>query len=187
MKKGLTLVEILCVTAILAVLAAILTPVFVRAKLESRASAAKLNLKGFWQGLILYQSENEQKVEYGPVEEMGLPSVRDGWWNFVSAYTGDSNRGWETKGSFLPCGLLRGGDLNGMGLIYMASQVSDWPRNVSKLQEETVVISDPTCNAASVKPYSQTMPKRAIGVTLGGQIRDRSHVDIVLFDQRFYR
>ncbi len=52
-NKGLTLVEILCVIAILTILTAVLGPVLVRAKLDSKGTAAKQNLRGFWEALIV--------------------------------------------------------------------------------------------------------------------------------------
>jgi len=168
-------------------MAAILTPVFIKAKFESKVGAAKLNLKGFWQGLTLYQSDYDPKLEYGSVEDMGLPSVHDGWLNFVNQYTGDFTNGFQTKQQFLPCGQLDRAGMESVGLFYMANNLSDWPKNVEKYRENTVIIFDGNCNSGGTKWLSQKMQKRSIGVALSGKLRDKSHRELIAVDQRFYQ
>jgi len=186
-RKGFSLIEILCVIVILSVLAAILMPVFVKAKMETKASAARMNLKGFWQGLMIYQSDNESKVEYGQPDEMGLPSVHYGWLNFVNDYTGDNSYGWEKKKQFLPCGSQDEGDLHGIGLFYMPGMMDDWRKEVTKREEDTVVMMDKNCNVPGTRLLCQFCEKRSIGVTLGGKIKDRINANWHVTDQKFYQ
>lgn len=186
-RKGITLVEVLCIAAVLLILSAALLPVLKRSTIEAKADAAKQNLKGFWKGLLLYQSECEQKVLFGDAPEMGLPPSGLGWAQFYNQYTGDAQPGWATKSAFLPCGNLHDSKFGFDGIGYMVSMRSDWPRDVVKFQEDTVVLYDRNCNDPSTVVYSQTSLKRSIGITLGGQIKDRTQKQLLYFDQRFYR
>ncbi|MER3495912.1 MAG: prepilin-type cleavage/methylation domain-containing protein, partial [Armatimonadota bacterium] len=57
MKKGFTLIELLVVIAIIAVLAAILFPVFARAKAAAKQTACISNLKQIGSGIGLYMAD----------------------------------------------------------------------------------------------------------------------------------
>lgn len=186
-KKAFTLIEIICVIAILSVMAAILMPVFVKARLATKATAAKLNLKGFWQGLVIYQGDNEEKVAYGLPEDMGLPPINDGWRDFVNQYTGNHVNGWATKQQFLPCGDSAPADARKDGLWYMPGMKMDWEHEVENRKDDTVVIFDKNCNISGTRVLCQFCDKRSIGVTLGGRIKDRSNTNFPVFDQRFYQ
>lgn len=186
-RKGITLVEVLCIVAVLFILSAALLPVLKRSTLEAKADAAKQNLKGFWKGILLYQSDCEQKTMFGKAADMGLPPSGLGWAQFCNQYTGDTQLGWATKSTFLPCGNLHDSKFGVEGLGYMVSMLSDWPRDVVKFQEDTVVLYDKNCNDPGTQISSQSMLKRSIGITLGGQIKDRTQKQLLYFDQRFYR
>lgn len=59
-SKGFTLIELLVVIAIIAVLAAILFPVFARAREQARASSCLSNIKQLGTALQMYMSDNDQ-------------------------------------------------------------------------------------------------------------------------------
>jgi len=59
LKKGFTLIELLVVIAIIAILAAILFPVFAQAKAAAKKSATLSNLKQNATAVIIYQSDND--------------------------------------------------------------------------------------------------------------------------------
>ena len=61
-KKGFTLIELLVVIAIIALLAAILFPVFARARENARRSACQSNLKQIGLGLIQYAQDYDERV-----------------------------------------------------------------------------------------------------------------------------
>ncbi|MDH4388334.1 MAG: prepilin-type N-terminal cleavage/methylation domain-containing protein [Fimbriimonas sp.] len=58
-QKAFTLIELLVVIAIIAILAAILFPVFAQAKLSAKRTVDLSNLKQLGQGITMYVSDNE--------------------------------------------------------------------------------------------------------------------------------
>ena len=61
-KRGFTLIELLVVIAIIAILAAILFPVFAKAREKARQTACTNNLKQLSLGLMQYTQENNEKM-----------------------------------------------------------------------------------------------------------------------------
>lgn len=59
-RKGFTLIELLVVIAIIAILAAILFPVFAKAREKARQTACVSNMKQLGMGCIMYRDDNEQ-------------------------------------------------------------------------------------------------------------------------------
>jgi len=60
-KKGFTLIELLVVIAIIAILAAILFPVFAQVRNKARATTGELNIRQISYGIIQYMQDNEEK------------------------------------------------------------------------------------------------------------------------------
>lgn len=58
-NKGFTLIELLVVIAIIAILAAILFPVFAKAREQARATSCLSNMKQLGIGILMYLDENE--------------------------------------------------------------------------------------------------------------------------------
>lgn len=63
-KKAFTLIELLVVIAIIAILAAILFPVFARARENARRSACQSNLKQIGLGIMQYTQDYDEKLPY---------------------------------------------------------------------------------------------------------------------------
>src|SRR6059036_185279 len=59
-RNGFTLIELLVVIAIIAILAAILFPVFARAREQARATSCKSNLKQLALGLAMYAQDYDE-------------------------------------------------------------------------------------------------------------------------------
>jgi prepilin-type N-terminal cleavage/methylation domain-containing protein/prepilin-type processing-associated H-X9-DG protein len=79
-QKGFTLIELLVVIAIIAILAAILFPVFAQVRNKARATTGELNIRQISYGVIQYMQDNEEK---GPRTGYGCRSQLD-------SETGDS-------------------------------------------------------------------------------------------------
>lgn len=73
MKKGFTLIELLVVIAIIAILAAILFPVFARAKTSAKVTSTLSGMKQMALGLVMYSTDYDDiavpEYGYGTAEE----------------------------------------------------------------------------------------------------------------------
>jgi len=73
--KGFTLIELLVVIAIIAILAAILFPVFARAREQARKTSCLSNLKQLGLGFAMYTQDYDER----------LPGIWSGQWNLNSS------------------------------------------------------------------------------------------------------
>ncbi len=78
-RKGFTLIELLVVIAIIAILAAILFPVFARAREKARQTSCLSNLKQLSLGVLMYAQDYDERLPMlyfntgGPTEH---PSIQ---------------------------------------------------------------------------------------------------------------
>ena len=70
-KRGFTLIELLVVIAIIAILAAILFPVFARAREKARANTCLSNMKQLTLGVLMYANDFDER----------MPPAMAGWAN----------------------------------------------------------------------------------------------------------
>lgn len=61
-SRGFTLIEILVVVAVIALLAAILFPVFARARENARRAACQSNMKQLGLGLLQYTQDHDERL-----------------------------------------------------------------------------------------------------------------------------
>ncbi len=105
-NRAFTLIELLVVIAIIAILAAILFPVFARAKESAKVSSCVSNQKQIGLALIMYAGDNEGKVMNrssnnagDPANDFGwgdwTPNIADfrSWWDWTQPYMKNKNIG----------------------------------------------------------------------------------------------
>jgi len=80
-KRGFTLIELLVVIAIIAILAAILFPVFARARENARRASCQSNLKQIALGVFMYDQDYDEKL---PIYSV----------NSTAPYTSSNPYGW---------------------------------------------------------------------------------------------
>jgi len=75
-KQAFTLIELLVVIAIIAILAAILFPVFAQAREKARATACLSNMKQIGLGIFMYVQDYDETMpmarSYGPITPIFL-------------------------------------------------------------------------------------------------------------------
>jgi prepilin-type N-terminal cleavage/methylation domain-containing protein/prepilin-type processing-associated H-X9-DG protein len=95
-RRGFTLIELLVVIAIIAILAAVLFPVFLRVKQKANQSKCLSNLRQVAEGFMLYLQANDERwptLYWSPDYKGGdwwpwqpNPKMDDGWPDMVDPY-----------------------------------------------------------------------------------------------------
>ncbi len=86
MRRGFTLIELLVVIAIIAILAAILFPVFARAKSKARQASCQSNMKQLALAFIMYCSDYDGKFPAVYNDALGYPQGRIIWADCIYPY-----------------------------------------------------------------------------------------------------
>src|SRR3954462_1190862 len=83
MRKGFTLIELLVVIAIIAILAALLFPVFARAKESAKKTACISNLKQIGDAIIMYEGDYDDVFPHAvDPSDKWTPQIWDSFPNF---------------------------------------------------------------------------------------------------------
>ena len=78
-RDAFTLVELLVVIAIIAILAAILFPVFARARENARRASCQSNMKQIATAMLMYVNDNKGKLP--PCRIQAMPGIYpNAWW-----------------------------------------------------------------------------------------------------------
>jgi prepilin-type N-terminal cleavage/methylation domain-containing protein len=98
--RGFTLIELLVVIAIVAILAAILFPVFIQAKAKAKQAACMSNLKQIGTAFVLYMTDNDDVLPDRRDLKLSLPGGYKPWTTWP---TSDPRAGWVgvTMGPYL--------------------------------------------------------------------------------------
>jgi len=79
--RGFTLIELLVVIAIIAILAAILFPVFAKAREKARQTSCLSNIKQISLGILQYAQDYDERIS-----RCGTLTPRSYWWSYVQPY-----------------------------------------------------------------------------------------------------
>jgi prepilin-type N-terminal cleavage/methylation domain-containing protein/prepilin-type processing-associated H-X9-DG protein len=87
-KRGFTLIELLVVIAIIAILAAILFPVFARARENARRASCQSNLKQIALGVFMYNQDYDEKLPNYKVNTFATATSTNpsGWVDALQPY-----------------------------------------------------------------------------------------------------
>src|SRR5262249_573890 len=88
-SRGFTLIELLVVIGVVAILAAILLPVFDQVRERARAMTCASNLRQLGVGLTMYAQDHDEtfpvaNADYGSAPSQPVPP--GGWWNRVGLW-----------------------------------------------------------------------------------------------------
>lgn len=101
-KAAFTLIELLVVIAIIAILTAILFPVFAQARDKARATACMSNMKQIGLAIQMYVSDYDERLFFRSVTSNNAAETRSGayaasssaeikWWNQIMPYVKSNN------------------------------------------------------------------------------------------------
>lgn len=165
-RQAFTLLETLVVLAVIAILAAILLPVFQRAKREARITDSMQRLHQDWVALTLYHNDEDGYPAFLPL----LYSLKAG------KFYGLGSRDWQSA-----CGPHPS---RPQAFFLHIDAESDEAQILSQYGDP-VLLSDDQCNDASVDLTSFYRTKLVLGVRVSGTLEKRRGKGIV--DQDFFR
>lgn len=160
--KGFTIVELLVCVGIFVVVAAILVPVFARAKESALITESVLKQRQFHQAFMLYQADHGGHTgAFGQPSASNLPN---------SHYFGEPLKPYGITIAFrrTPCGSKAP-----LGAGWIASHVSEdsiWVPLSPLYKDNSLMIYDDNCNPGSPEAYSPYKIKRGIGVLYSGSL-----------------
>lgn len=164
--RAFTLLETGICIAIVAVVAALLTPALVRVKANAQISASMSNLRQIFVAVKLYQADYGGDGVYGSAAAMGLPDM------VVVAKT---RLGLPRETWLSPCGPNPKvtPPMSPFHYNYSVSDSPEFEQRALKFKENLVLAADLNCNDADVALYSEYVSKRALILLLSGRVLNR--------------
>jgi prepilin-type N-terminal cleavage/methylation domain-containing protein len=170
-NRGLTLVEILVVVSIIAIVVALVTPVFQQVRDRARVTSAVSAMHQIGKAVALYRSDWETGGGYTSFDDLGLPT-HDYLWR--------TGLGLGTLPPASPCGYKAGigwdNSRSAPDIVWVYVWDYALPKltaDLEKYQENTLIAFDPWCNPSGTEWANPYAEKRAIGLLLSGQVINR--------------
>lgn len=169
--RGFTIVETLIVAAIIAIIAALLFPVILRAKISGKHSSSLTRLKQLHLVAKLYQTDFGGSGDYGEPSQVGLPVYAPepglGLMDAFRPY------GFTSELMLSPCGCQPTNvcsDVQQMDPIWTWPW---WPDESPRYRDLTPLFRDLNCNDYSVNLRNPVVSKFGGAVLLSGSARQR--------------
>jgi prepilin-type N-terminal cleavage/methylation domain-containing protein/prepilin-type processing-associated H-X9-DG protein len=155
-RRGFTLIELLVVIAIIAILAAILFPVFAKAREKARTSSCTSNLKQIGLALVQYVQDYDEKYAFNNIDPGNTGTQRLGFALLLQPYI-KNQQVFLCPSDTNPNAAASGGWLNGPG-NFKTSYI--YNNNLSGLSMAAVVAPATTvafacgsCQSNAASPY----------------------------------
>jgi prepilin-type N-terminal cleavage/methylation domain-containing protein/prepilin-type processing-associated H-X9-DG protein len=139
-KPAFTLIELLVVIAIIAILAAILFPVFARARENARRASCMSNLKQIGLATMMYVQDYDERYPLAIFGDIGL--------------TGSDKRSGSTWCTGMPCGIFSVSDGHGAG---GSGYIWSWMDLLQPYTKSTQVFVCPSQQNANVGGYGYSL------------------------------
>lgn len=177
-RRAFTFAELLVVLAIVAVTAAVLTPVFLNVRRSARREETVQHMRQLWMALSQYRADYEGVDIYDNYRALALPSgpfwdpkllrVPDDVWNTACNPDPVIQRTGPTPG---PYGRIPyvGGMYSDVVLKFPYTNVP-YVNYLKEFRQNIVVFLDPYCNDAGTSMSDTYKTKRGFAVTIEGQI-----------------
>lgn len=170
-RRGLTLIELLVSISIIAIVFAIITPVFHYVRERGKITSALSYMHQIGKAVAIYRADWESGGGYSSPSALGLPTAE---------YLYRTNLGLSSRVLQSPCGYrgIKGLETlvplaNYKWALYGDTSNAGRLAGLRKYEERTLVVFDPWCNPAGTNWSNPYEEKRAIGLMLGGQVVNR--------------
>jgi prepilin-type N-terminal cleavage/methylation domain-containing protein/prepilin-type processing-associated H-X9-DG protein len=162
-SPGFTLIELLVVIAIIAILAAILFPVFARARENARRSSCQSNLKQIGLAMHQYTQDYDEKIVFLYRLDTGNPQ----WSQFIYPYTKSSQIFVCPSTKDVPGDLSSSNNTSIYGMsanpyYYFAAAGRTVSLTQIDLPAETIIVSDSRSSAPETEYYITGLPGGAL-------------------------
>ena len=169
--RAITLIEMLCCFAIIAIVMGISYPVFKSAVFSAKISSAQQNLRQHFIAISLYQSDQGESSHEGMPCEMGLPCLA------VPDSLDYAARNMPAKSKWSPCGIVKDDGIPTVWwLYYRPFDESTWLGSLRHVGVGTRLMYDINCDFQGTDANDNYAKHRAYAVTLAGNIITKINV-----------